>query len=83
MKGLIVLKQRVITGVALVIALIVILILGTPFVEFAIALLACVAALELFSAVQLADNKLLMVVSEIGVADWLLRNVLARNFSTR
>ena len=80
MKGLIVLKQRIITGAALVIALIVILILGTPFVEFAIALLACVAALELFSAVQLADNKLLMVVSEIGVAGLVVAQCFGAQF---
>ena len=66
MKGLILLKQRVITGAALVVALIVILILGTPVVEFAIALLASVAVVELFSAVKLSGNKLLMVASVAG-----------------
>jgi len=66
LKGLINLKQRVITGAALVVALIIILILGTPFVEIAIALLASVAVLELFGAVKLANNKLLMIVSIVG-----------------
>ena len=66
MKGLIGLKQRIITGAALVVALIVILILGTPFVEMAIALLASIAVMELFGAVKLSDNKLLMIISIIG-----------------
>ena len=66
MKGLIILKQRIITGVALVVALIVILILGTPFVEIAIALLAAIAVIELFNTVKLSGNKLLMVVSVTG-----------------
>ncbi len=66
-KGLIGLKQRIITGTALVAALIVILILGTPFVEIAIALLASIAVLELFTAVKLSQNKILMIVSVVGV----------------
>lgn len=63
---MIVLKQRIITGAALVVALIVILILGTPFVEIAIALLASIAVMELFGAVKLSGNKILMIVSVIG-----------------
>ena len=66
LKGMVTLKQRVITGVALVAALIIILVLGTPFVEFAIALLACVAVVELFHTVKLSDNKLILTASVIG-----------------
>ncbi len=66
MKGLIILKQRVITGIALVILLIAILALGTPFVEIAVALLGAVAVTELFNATQLGDNKKLLFVAVIG-----------------
>ena len=60
MKGLITLKQRIITGFALVVLLIVILALGTPFVEIAVALLAAMGIMELFNATGMAENKLLM-----------------------
>ena len=63
---MVILKQRVITGVALVILLIVILALGTPAVEIAVALLAAVGVIELFNAVKLSSNKLLLIVSVLG-----------------
>lgn len=61
-------KQRVITGVALVILLIAVLALGTPFVEIAVALLAVVAVTELFNATRLSGNKMLLLVAVIGTA---------------
>lgn len=59
-------KQRVITGVALVILLIAILALGTPFVEIAVALLAAGAITELINATKLAGNKKLLVSAVVG-----------------
>lgn len=66
MKGLVILKQRVITGIALVILLIVILAFGTPFVEIAVALLAAVAVIELFNTTKLSGNKMLLIAAIIG-----------------
>ena len=59
-------KQRVITGVVLVILLIAILALGTPFVEIAVIMLAAVGVTELFSATKLAGNKKLLMMSVAG-----------------
>ncbi len=66
MKGLIVLKQRVITGIALVVLLIAILALGTPFVELAVALLSAVAVTELFNATRLENKKNLHMSAVVG-----------------
>ena len=66
MKGFGFLKQRVITGVALVILLIAILALGTPFVEIAVVLLAAIGVTELFNATQLAGNKKLLYTAIAG-----------------
>ncbi len=59
-------KQRVITGVILVILLIAILALGTPFVEVAVVLLAAVGVTELFNATKLSENKKLLILSVAG-----------------
>ncbi|MBQ7006821.1 MAG: phosphatidate cytidylyltransferase [Oscillospiraceae bacterium] len=59
-------KQRVITGVVLVVLLIAILALGTPFVEIAVVLLAAVGVIELFNATRLSGNKKLLLVSVAG-----------------
>lgn len=61
-------KQRVITGFSLVVLLIGILALGTPFVEIAVALLAVVAVTELFNATGLSVNKMLLLVAVLGTA---------------
>lgn len=62
------LKQRVITGVALVIVLIAVLALGTPFVEIAVVLLAAMAILEFFNATKLVNNKKMLITSVVGTA---------------
>ncbi len=67
-KGLIVLKQRVITGIALVILLIVILILGTPFVEIAVGFLAVAGIVELFNATGFSTDKRLVITAMVGTA---------------
>ncbi len=59
-------KQRVITGIALVILLLSVLALGTPFVEIAVALLCAVAVTELFNATRLAHHKNLHISAIIG-----------------
>ena len=59
-------KQRVITGVALVILLIAVLALGTPFVEIAVALLSAIAVVELFNATKLSGNKTLLLTAVAG-----------------
>lgn len=59
-------KQRVITGIALVILLIAILALGTPFVEIAVALLSAVAVTELFRATGVGDSKKLYFSAVAG-----------------
>lgn len=59
-------KQRVITGVSLVILLIAILALGTPFVEIAVVLLATVGVAELFNATKLSGNKRLLIAAITG-----------------
>ena len=66
MKGVVGLKQRVITGIALVILLIVILALGTPYVEIAVLLFSAIAVIELFNATKLSDNKMLLITSVLG-----------------
>lgn len=65
-KGLVILKQRVITGIALVILLIVILALGSPFVEIAVLLLSAIGIIELFNATKLSGNKMLLVTAILG-----------------
>lgn len=70
-KGLVGLKQRVITGIALVILLIVILALGTPFVEIAVLLLSAIAVIELFNATKLFENKMLLITSVLGTVGFV------------
>lgn len=59
-------KQRVITGAISAVLLIIVLALGTPFVEIAVVALALVGVHELLAATKLAGNKKLAVVSMAG-----------------
>lgn len=72
-------KQRIITGVALVIILIGVLTLGTPFVEIAVVLLALGAVIELFNATELINKKSLLIVSLIGTVILVASNVFDDN----
>ncbi len=80
MKGLIFLKQRVITGIALVILLLAVLALGTPFVELAVILLSAVAVTELFNAVNLADNKKLLFTAVLGAVALVVAQCFEKNY---
>lgn len=59
-------KQRVISGIAGVVLLIAVLAFGTPFVEFAVVLIAAMASMELSNATGIAVNKKLQITTVAG-----------------
>lgn len=75
-------KQRVITGVVLVVLLIAILALGTPFVEMAVILLAALGVTELFNATKLSGNKKLLLLSVAGTVVMMSAQCFGAQFFT-